>query len=212
LTGHLFSTTLSSKMPRIVDEAEQRRRIRQAARRAFARLGLEGTGLKHVALEAGLGRSSLYHYYPDKAALVQDLADELLDEETALFTQAIQSGDGALDRIERLTTAIVELFDRSASTGRLMLQIWANDPDRFQAMLDMLRGGLTQVVMQGQEHGEIDPALHPEAAATLVIALMDGVLVQGFIDPRLFEHKGRLGDALLTAVRRMLATPRTKGD
>ena len=201
-------------MPKIVDEEQQRRRIRQAAARAFARRGLEGTGLSHVAREAGLGRSSLYHYYPDKAALVQDLADELLEEETALFTEAFQSGDSALDRIERLTTAIVELFDRSASTGRLMLQIWANDPDRFQTMLETLRGGLTQLVQQGQESGEIDHQLDPEASATLVIALMDGVLVQGFVDPRLFEQKGRLGNALLLAVRRMLAggSSRVKGD
>lgn len=191
-------------MPRIVDEEEQRRRIRQAARRAFSRLGLEGTGLQHVAREAKLGRSSLYHYYPDKAALVRDLADELLDEETALFMQAFQSGGGALDRIERLTTAIVELFDRSASTGRLMLQIWANDPDRFQSLLETLRGGLAQLVVEGQEHGDIDKKLRPESAATLVIALMDGVLVQGFIDPRLFEQKAQLGDALRSAVRRIL--------
>lgn len=192
-------------MPRVVDEEQQRKRIRHAARRAFARLGLEGTGLQHVAREAGLGRSSLYHYYPDKAALVQDLADELLDEETALFTQAFQSGDSALDRIERLTTAIVELFDRSAAMGRLMLQIWANDPGRFQTVLETLRTGLTQVVAQGQQQGEIDPTLDPGACATLVIALMDGVLVQGFIDPRLFEQKDQLGAALLSSVRRMLA-------
>ncbi len=198
-------------MPKIVDEEEQRRRIRQAASRAFAKRGLEGTGLQHVAREAGLGRSSLYHYYPDKAALVQDLANELLEEETALFTQAFQSGDSALDRIERLTTAIVELFDRSASTGRLMLQIWASDPDRFQAMLETLRGGLTQLVEQGQELGEIDPGLDAEASATLVIALMDGVLVQGFIDPRLFEQKEKLGDALLSAVRRMLSAGSSTG-
>lgn len=200
-------------MPKIVDEGEQRRRIRHAARRAFARLGLEGTGLSHVAREAGLGRSSLYHYYRDKASLVRDLADELLEEETALFARAIQSGGSALDRIEHLTTAIVELFDRSAATGRLMLQIRAGDPDRFQSMLEMLRSGLAALVAEGQEHGGIDPTLDPEATATLVIALMDGVLVQGFIDPRLFQHEGRLGDALLVAVRRMLAgtSPQAKG-
>ncbi len=192
-------------MPKIVDEQQQRQRIRQAARRAFARLGLEGTGLQHVAREAGLGRSSLYHYYPDKASIVGDLADELLEEETALYEQALQSEGSPLERIERLTVAIVELLDQSAATGRLMLQIWAGDPDRFQSMLETLRGTLAQLVQAGQAHGEIDPDLDPQVAATLVIALTDGVLVQGFIDPRLFEHKGRLGDALLTAVRRMLA-------
>lgn len=191
-------------MPRIVDEAEQRRRIRAAARRAFARLGLGGTGLQHVAAEARVGRSSLYHYYPDKAALVRDLADELLDEESALFMGAFAGDAGPIERLERLMAAMVELFDRSAATGRLMLQIWADDPDRLSTMLESFRAGLAMLIEQGQAHGEIDASLSPSASATLIIALMDGVLVQGFVDPRVFDQRAALGDALIQSVRRLL--------
>lgn len=191
-------------MPKVVDEAEQRRRIRTAARCAFARLGLAGTGLHHVAAEAGVGRSSLYHYYPDKAALVRDLADELLDEESALFMGAFSGDAGPLERIERLMAAMVELFDRSAAVGRLVLQIWAADPDRLAPMLQSFRGGLATLITDGQQRGEIDADLAPDATATLIIALMDGVLVQGFVDPAVLENKGELGAALVGAVRRLL--------
>ncbi len=191
-------------MPKIVDEAAQRRRIRAAARRAFARLGLAGTGLQHVAAEAGLGRSSLYHYYPDKAALVRDLAEELLDEESALFMRAFAGDSSPVERIERLMAAMVELFDRSAAIGRLMLQIWADDPDRLAPMLESFRGGLALLIEQGQTRGEVDATIAPAATATLIIALMDGVLVQGFVDPRVLADKRELGGALVLAVRRLL--------
>ncbi|NNL67364.1 MAG: TetR family transcriptional regulator, partial [Myxococcales bacterium] len=36
-------------MPKQVDAVEQRRTIRRAARRVFARRGVHGTGLAHVA-------------------------------------------------------------------------------------------------------------------------------------------------------------------
>ena len=68
-------------MPKVVDTAVQRREIRRAARRVFARRGVASTGLTHVAEAAGMGRSSLYHYYADKASLVRDLTRELLAEE-----------------------------------------------------------------------------------------------------------------------------------
>ena len=76
-------------MPKVVDAAEQRSRIREAARQVFARRGVAGTGLVHVAKAARISRSNLYHYYPDKAAPFRDLAQELLDEEEALFRAAL---------------------------------------------------------------------------------------------------------------------------
>ena len=67
-------------MPKIVDARAQRGEIRRAARRVFSRRGVAGTGLAHVAEAAGMGRSSLYHYYADKASLLRDLVRDLLAE------------------------------------------------------------------------------------------------------------------------------------
>ncbi|TDJ05786.1 MAG: TetR/AcrR family transcriptional regulator [Deltaproteobacteria bacterium] len=78
-------------MPKIVAAAAQRRQIRLAARRVFARRGVARTGLAQVAERAGMGRSTLYHYYPDKAALVRDLARDLLQEEAELFNAACRA-------------------------------------------------------------------------------------------------------------------------
>jgi len=75
-------------MPKIVDATEQRGSIRRAATRVFSRRGVAGTGLAHVAREAGMGRSTIYHYYRDKTALTRDMVRELLSEEEALFAAA----------------------------------------------------------------------------------------------------------------------------
>ncbi len=75
-------------MPKVVDPHAQRRQIRRAARDVFSRRGLAGTGLAQVADAAGMGRSSLYHYYPDKESLVRDLIRDLLAAEESLFERA----------------------------------------------------------------------------------------------------------------------------
>ena len=101
-------------MPKLVDSVEQRREIRSAARRVFARRGVAGTGLTHVAQAAGMGRSSLYHYYPDKAALMRDLLCEVMGEEESFFAAA-----GAVAAAAASATAAVSASS-SGVRGRRM--------------------------------------------------------------------------------------------
>ncbi len=192
-------------MPKIVDAAEQRRRIRAAARRVFSARGIATTGLGHVAAAAGMRRSSLYHYYPDKKAVVRDLADELLAEEEAMFDAALAEEGSAVERIERLTASVADLFDRRASLGRLLLETWASDPSRVRRVLRRVRGSIAALIRSGQEQGEIDARLDPDAVAVLVIGLMDGLMLQIFLDPKGVQLGPRLRSSLVQTVRRTLA-------
>jgi AcrR family transcriptional regulator len=192
-------------MPKLVDEREKRRAIRRAARRVFSKRGLVGTGLAHVAAEAGISRANLYNYYPDQAALVRDLADELLAEEEALFRAAVEEEGSPLERIERLTGAATDLFERRAGVGMLLLQIWANEPRRVRPLLRTAREVLAGLIRQGQRQGEIQRRLSPESAAAVVVAMIDGLLLQFFIDPRAFPDPGALQRTLIHAVRQTLS-------
>ncbi|RMF22212.1 MAG: TetR/AcrR family transcriptional regulator, partial [Deltaproteobacteria bacterium] len=175
-TGWLFSTILSKTVPKVVDHEELRSHIRTAARRVFARRGLAGTGLKHVAREAGMGRASLYHYYPDKKSLLADLANELLREEEELFAKAASEGGSPAERIANVVAAVTELCGQWGSEGRLLLDLWASDMDRFAAALSAIRHDLAGVIADGQACGEIDSRLDPQAAAALVAGMIDGLM------------------------------------
>lgn len=192
-------------MPRVVDEKEKRREIRQAARRVFGRRGLAGTGLAHVAAAAGMSRANLYHYYADQVALVRDLADELLEDEEVLFGEALKPEGSALERIEHLSGAVTELFERWAGVGGLLLQLWASDPRRVRILLRRLRDALASLVLEGQHEGDVDRCLDPDLAAGMVVALIDGLLLQFFVDSRAFPDPGALRRTLIGSVRRMLA-------
>lgn len=59
---------------------DTRERLRAAAWTVFRREGLGGTTVRAVATEAGAAVGSLYTYYPDKEALLQDLSLSALAE------------------------------------------------------------------------------------------------------------------------------------
>jgi AcrR family transcriptional regulator len=192
-------------MPKIVDAFEQRRSIRVAARRVFARRDPRSTGLAHVAKVAGIGRATLYHYYPDKASLLRDLARELLEEEERLFTDALRGEASPLGRIEALAAGLTAAFEQWSAMGRMLLDLWFRDARRSRAFFRRIRRDLALLITEGQGRGEIARHLDPEVSAGMVIGLIDGILLQQFIDPAAFERtRGALPAALAYGVRRML--------
>jgi AcrR family transcriptional regulator len=192
-------------MPKIVDADAQRRMIRRAARRVFARRGVESAGLVHVARLAGVGRATLYHYYADKAALVRDLVRELLAEEERLVAGALRSSEGTpMQRIERLAGDLAELFGQWASLGRMLFDLWSTTGAMFRPFFRKVRRDLTELIAQGQREGEIDRALNPRDAATVVIGLIDGMLLLGMVDGAAFDDPAATRRLVVIALRKVL--------
>lgn len=195
-----------SDMPKIVDREKQCRLIRSAARQVFARRGVETAGLVHVARAAGMGRASIYHYYRDKSSLVRDLVRDLLAEEEALFAAALREAEGSpLRRIEQLTGELVELFADWAALGKMLLDLWSLDGTGFKPFFRRIRRDLAELIAAGQRAGEIDSALDAQEAATAVIAIIDGMLLQKIVDRAALGHSAETRRVLVECVRRMLA-------
>ena len=177
-------------MPKQVDPAAQRSEIRNAARRVFSSRGVEGTGLTHVAREAGMGRSSLYHYYPDKAALLDDLMREALEQESLLFQTCLRGAGSTLERLDALIDASVAMFDDWAAVGRMLLDFRLRDATRFGRYFEEIRKELARVLREGQRAREVDAALDPALTAAVLIGAIDGLLLQHFLDPKALDPEG----------------------
>jgi AcrR family transcriptional regulator len=191
-------------MPKIVDPEEQRREIRRAAHRVFARQGVKGIGLARVAAEAGMGRSSLYHYYRDKSSLVRDLARELLREEEALFASVAQGEGTAMERIERLLFALEGMFEAWSAVGNLLLDLRTIDRRQFRDFFRRARAHLASVIGDGQRRNEIDAQLDAHLAAATIIGSIDGLLLQYFIEPAAFADLDSTTAAIVRMFRKVL--------
>jgi AcrR family transcriptional regulator len=191
-------------MPKIVDAEKQREEIREAARRVFAARGVGRTGLAHVAEAARMGRSSLYHYYPDRKALVRDLTRELLLEEEELFSSALRGEGSPLERIERLAVSLAQVFEGWVSIGRMLVDLRNLDRVRFRRFFRTIRRDLAALVSEGQKRGQIDPSLDPELAAATLIGTIDGMLLQRLVDPTVLSDTERIAESLVQTIRKVL--------
>ena len=191
-------------MPKVVDPNLQREDIRSAARRVFAQRGVRGTGLAHVAKAAGMGRSSLYHYYPDKQSLLADMVGELLDEERELFRACLAGPGSPLERIERLARACAGLFPEWAAFGRAIMDLRLEDTKQLRGFFRGIRRDLAAVIAEGQRDGSLARDPEAEVLASVLIGAIDGLLLQYFVEPASLPSPERLAESLAESARRML--------
>ena len=192
-------------MPKLVDARAQRKEIRAAARRVFARRGVRGTGLTHVADAVGMGRSSLYHYYPDKESLLADMVRELLEEEKRLFQRCLRAEGSAIERLQRLARACAALFPEWASFGRMILDLRLEETKQLRSYFRDFRGEMARVIEAGQADGSIAKQCDANVLAPVLIGAIDGLLLQYFVDPKALPSPDALAETLADLTHKMVA-------
>lgn len=175
-------------MPRVSADhlAARRRQILDAALRCFARDGFHATSMSDVFAESGLSAGAVYRYFPSKTALVRAIAGGVLDgvfadlETAAADPSAPSVGDVIL------ATLAPRLTDGGELSGFLpvVLQIWAEalrDAQMRTFVTDVYER-VTQRLAQVIEHdvavGRFPPDTHPYATGRLLVALVQGYMVQ----------------------------------
>ncbi|MEV6283462.1 helix-turn-helix domain-containing protein [Kribbella sp. NPDC051770] len=133
-----------------------RRAILDAAVRVFAQR--RAASLADVAAEAQVARSTLHRYFPDRAELVQALADDLLTVFERVIREAETDQGPARDALQRLIGGYLELGERIYF---LFSEPSFNQPDpdsevaRFFEKLDLVCKPVEVLIARGQREGVI---------------------------------------------------------
>lgn len=106
-------------MPRLIDHAERRVAIAEAAWRVVLRDGVAGVSVRVVAAEAGLATASLRQTFPTQESLLT-FCFELVFDRAAERIEAIPARGSARERAERALLQVLPLdAERNAE-----MQVW----------------------------------------------------------------------------------------
>ncbi|MCR9257083.1 MAG: TetR/AcrR family transcriptional regulator [Alphaproteobacteria bacterium] len=155
--------------------------------------------IEGIAREAGVGKTTIYRWWPSKTAIVLDaVGDRLTVPET----------DGGKKPGKTLAKHVLSLMDLFAGPqGRLAADLMAegdNDPEARKALdaafLDPLRQMTATLVTMAQESGDVDPALAPETAQDLIYGPVMARLVMGGTPPSAAEAQS-IADRVMIALK-----------
>lgn len=154
--------------------------------------GYSGTSPAMIQKRAHAGQGSMYHHFSGKA----DLATAAMVHSADLLRQTaeatLSAGDTAIERV----IAYLDLERdplAGCRIGRLVQDADIVDDDTLRRpaaeFFAWLVERITQVFAEGLERGELRPDVDPRAAASLVVASVQGayVLARALGDPAGFE-------------------------
>ena len=171
--------------------AERRRAIIAAAEKLFDANGYAATTVDAVAAEAGIAKGSVYNYFSSKQDLFASVFAEAIAGDEADIETLVVEPIPASEKLERLLDYWLARVGEYKRIGRLVLEFWttAARDDRegefaaaFKGLYDRARGRIAAILDEGIQTGEFGAQSSPDDVVSLIMACMDGIVVQSILD------------------------------
>jgi AcrR family transcriptional regulator len=184
-------------MARTTDKEARRKQIIDGALRVFARKGLSNFKMAEIAVEAKVGKGTLYEYFRTKEELIMGSVSQFMEEFEQYVAAQIIAGEGPVEKIEKLLEASVEFC--------------LQNEDRLDALLDFYAVGIPRsgdgpalmelrpryksiiqwvgtIIQEGIDQGLFRP-VNKEFVASMIVAILDGFMFQAAIGAIELESK-----------------------
>lgn len=151
-----------------------------------------GASLQEIADRAGVGRATLYRYFPTREKLMRDLALEALRQTDAVTAPIREQDTIAKAALEAVVTAVVPLGDRF----RFLSSEWAvgQDPEVASIYARQLRE-LADTVERAKAEG----AIAPDVPTRWVVSAIDMLIYAAWMSVQSGETTQR--DAIALTLR-----------
>jgi TetR/AcrR family transcriptional repressor of nem operon len=177
----------------------------ERARDTFWRLGYDGTGIRELEEELGIGRKSLYDTFGGKRELYLKSLRQYADTVLARICARLEhEGSRAIDNLERVLVGLQAHHGSGESLGCL-LGVAVAQVDRKDAKLVEILGGHLQrmedaferTIRRGQAEGSIRADQSSRDVARNLVALTQGMALLGRIQASSTKTRSVVRAALL---------------
>jgi AcrR family transcriptional regulator len=153
-----------------------RRRLLDAARKAFQDRGYAATRVDDITRRAGTSHGAFYLYFANKQDLLEALAVETSERMFALADdlEIIEPGEEGFESLRKWISRFVDAYEEHAPVVTSWIEA-ADDPRFDQLGADVLRkfaGKIAHAIHQSMEQDTRHP-VHPGIAATALVAMIE---------------------------------------
>jgi TetR/AcrR family transcriptional regulator, mexCD-oprJ operon repressor len=161
---------MSEPAPRQTLQQRVAAAILDGAARMFAVEG-EQASMNDVAAAAGVARATVYRYFPNRQALLDELAQVAVSDADARLSSARIDEVAPEEGIARAVRALVDVGDSFVLLARERVR---SDPERFERRITQ---PLRQLFERGQAAGDIRDDIASARLTESLIGLIAGVLM-----------------------------------
>lgn len=191
------------------DAVENRRRILEVARGAFAEAGVDGTSMHRIGRLAGVGQGTLYRHFEHKGALCAALLAEEVETFVGEMQRRTEGRGPALGRLKWVLGWVAKFNEqngmllgaiRDASAGGRRVELYGNP------FYERLKNTVVELLDEVVGSGEFPPELDVECLADTLLAALN-------IDLYLYQRDqlGMERERIVAGLRTLLDGLRVRG-
>ena len=159
-------------MPQDDSIKEKETIIIQAARKRFAYYSFSKVTMDEIAGDVGMGKASLYYYFPTKENLFKAVISQELNELQNNIELILKEPDSASNKLKRYTEQRMEFFKKLLNLGTLSVHAYFDTKSLFKNIfLDFAEvelGLIKKIIDEGKKTNEFNPDLNDD---TIVVFL-----------------------------------------
>jgi AcrR family transcriptional regulator len=163
--------------------------IIDAAIRVLARQGYAKTSLLDIAKEAGMSKGALHYHYPTKEALIHAVLETACNVVQARTLQAWSPSDDPFEALRKslreLWATRVERTDEALVVADLLALSLYDEALRptLAEFYDLGAQQIRDYLEQNLLSLGLQPGISLDILPRIVIGLLDGLVMQAFVDP-----------------------------
>lgn len=184
-------------MPKIVDHDQYRRELLGKSFDLFAQKGYAAITMRQIAQGLGVSTGTLYHYFPSKEALFEQLVEEMAQQDILRVATQLKNAQTLTERIEAAFDFVFKNRDYFFKQTLIYTDFYQQQSREGSKRSDVLKQIGSRVRQAIAELlGIPDPYI-----ASFVLSLIDGVILGQLYgdEETAFKAQAKLLSQMLTA-------------
>lgn len=163
--------------------------------KVFAQKGFAKSKMNDIAMEAGIGKGTIYEYFRSKDQIFINAFHFFIGDMEAEFNKILALDTDPREKLAAIINASFEGFFNSGDFGGILMDFWAEGIRNHQQDAMEIAFNLKEVYQQSRKIIEniIEEGIRcgmfrqidTKTAASLLLASFDGILLQYILDPTL---------------------------
>ncbi len=175
------SANTTGQTQRSLQSEQTRDRIVLAAAHLFARKGYSATSIADISHEIDLTKGALYHHFAGKEAIFFAVVDRIRRTWRQMVAREVVSSRDAITRLEILLDRQAKFLEADDTfclvLNGLMSEMDGVNADFLGVLQDVyaeLARFIEQIIVHGQQAGQIRQDLDPNLAALAIVGMLRG--------------------------------------
>ncbi len=161
----------------------------EAATSVLARSGFERATLDEIVREAGFSKGAFYVHFDSKDDLFWAMLEERISRQQEAFRQAVDYSKSMGDNVRTILNAVFGLLGKDPLWGSLFMEFHAHAARnekvrlRLATMYEGWRQLMVDILSVSREAGRMRRDADLELMATVLVATVEGSIIQCHLDP-----------------------------